>query len=109
MVKRGIIVVWVALPYNQDGSSDDKRLYGWEQFAAKDNSVKHFFRDTGVIFVDANAAIEKRLRQDPQIFMNRTIHYCNPGPSSIPMFVNNIIMQQIASALYGGKLLYYVT
>lgn len=107
MVKRGIIVVWVALPFNEGGSDEDKRRYGWDTFSAKDESAKFFLKDTGVIFVDANAAIRKRVKSDALIFKNYTIHYCSPGPSSIPVFVNTIIMQHIAHALSGNILPYY--
>lgn len=109
LVKRGVIVVWVSLPYNRGGSANDKRLYGWDTFAAKDESAKFFFRDTGVIFVDANPVIGRRISKDPYAFVNGTVHYCNPGSSSVPIFLHEVIMQHVASALYENRVPFYST
>ena len=110
LVRRGVVVVWIALPVTDDcdiAPNHQGRLYGWDTFAEKNKNVETHFTNSGIIIVDANKAIMSRYKKDPKIFKGGGIHYCEPGQSSIPMFVNKLIMQSIASSLYHGTIPFY--
>ena len=105
LVRSGIVVVWIALPPRGDGTSSGK--YGWDSFEDKDRNAEYHFRNTGVLMVNGNEMIKHRYSLDNNIFKENGVHYCEPGKSAVPTFINTLIMQRIASALANGQVPYY--
>jgi hypothetical protein len=102
LVDRGLIIVWIELPYRSNWEEDvpPNPLYEWDSFQGKDFLAKIVFNNTGVIFVSYNSAIKLRKEKDPKIFKKGGVHYCLPGRTGASNFLIENIMQSIASSLY---------
>lgn len=87
-ISKGIIVIWVGLPYSTTYKRPD---YAYHKFQQRNQLARQIFKDTGVIVIDPFALVKKRITEDPRIKCD-FLHFCGFSPSSIPVFEFRLIM-----------------
>jgi hypothetical protein len=93
-------VFWVNLPPLTHSDPSLIRLYGWNNFAFFDSYAKERLTREGVVFIDSNRAVAERKRKDANISDHPYgLHWCNPGRSTIPEFINQAIFHLLALSL----------
>jgi hypothetical protein len=93
-------VFWVNLPPITHSDPSLIRLYGWDNFALFDSYAKERLTREGVVFIDSNRAVAERKRKDANISDHPFgLHWCNPGRSTIPEFINQAIFHLLAVSL----------
>jgi hypothetical protein len=92
---RGIQVFWIDLPPISDFEWEISKLFGWHLYVEYMVYAKQRLEREGVILVESNLAAAPRKLRDNNI--TNHIHWCNPGRSTLPLFIDHAIFQLLLS------------
>lgn len=94
LVARGVIVVWMGIPYRNVATYS---LAGNDELFR--SLARKYLVGTGVIVVDPISLVKDRVVRDSHIKHDVT-HYCGYAPASMPVFMFQLILTQIAHLLH---------
>jgi hypothetical protein len=92
-VEKKMTVIWIALPPFEANNDMDPHS-NYDTYAIKNAMAREVLEPIGVHILDANRLISNRLRLDAST-MADSGHYCSPHDSSIPDFLNRLIVHII--------------
>ena len=73
------------------------QYFGWDLFEGYNRIAKELLEPYGVHYLDTMSAIGPRKQHDINIAgEERHLHWCNPGPATIPKFIGNMFMHLLA-------------
>jgi hypothetical protein len=90
--ERCVGVYWI-----DNAPTGNAHKYGWSAFASKDHFAKAHLPE-GVVFLNSSQATRPRKDADPATSVDG-LHWCNPGKSSIPVFIAERILHLLAYKL----------
>ena len=100
-IKNGTVVVWLPLPplldLSRDGSSD---LFEWKSFEERNQQAKNDFIKLGVVYLDGVEIANRYRKENDSSISPDGLHWCNPGPTSIPSFINQAVFHAVAVELH---------
>ena len=103
IVNSGVRLFWVSIPTipGNDGNKKRKNI-DWDFYSAKNSYAKKSVDAAGGVFVDIAEVTEKRKVSDDLITVDG-YHWCNPGPTAITSFINQIVLHLLAVDVLRGK------
>ena len=96
IVDNGIKLFWIGIPTvpMNDGNRKRKGI-NWAYYTSKNEEARKKVEAAGGIFVDIAPSTEQRKLADDLITIDG-YHWCNPGPTSITSFINQVIFHLLA-------------
>lgn len=98
---RGLEVYWIDLPPIIPGSQNKVYPeYEWDNFQNKNELANKILPQYGINVLNTNKALFSRKAHDIHVSEPSTLHWCNPGSSSVPSFqVTTILHLYVRSLL----------
>lgn len=102
-VARGTHVFWLDLPPMPELTTEKQRLFGWYLFPSYNALAKKVLEAHGVIYIDSSRAVGPRKMFDGNITEWSHLHWCNPGPATIPEFIGQAVLHMLSLILNPRK------
>ena len=99
-IHNGVIVVWIGLPIIPPPPRDPVYVsifhdYGWDLYESYNKAAQNILKPIGVIYVDnLSSLLQQRVIRDSKVALLN--HWCNPGITAVPSFINQVIFHFVA-------------
>lgn len=98
LVEANIKVFWIGIPSIPANDGNRKKIRNSEEFsfyASKNLIAKRFIEDIKASFLDIADVTNKR-RESDDLITRDGYHWCNPGPTAITSFINQVLFHLAA-------------
>lgn len=99
MKRLGILLYWLDVPPMPTCYESWCKLFGWELFEEFNQIARELLEPNGVIFLNTSQITKPRKDYDLNITDPFRLHWCNPGPDTIPELLNQIYLHLLSHHL----------
>jgi hypothetical protein len=95
----GVLFYWLDVPPMPSCNEAWCKLFGWELFEQFNIIAREILEPAGVIFLNTSQATKERKDFDLNITDPFRLHWCNPGPDTVPELLNQFYLHLLTHHL----------